>query len=614
MTRVLSEEVPIEDHGLIGNMRSAALVSLEGDVDFFCYPEFDSPTIFASLLDHEKGGVFSLAPVHEGWAVEQLYVPDTNVLQTRFLFDDATAEVTDFLPIRSPGVGHCLVRRVTALAGRLPLRMICQPRFDYARATHRVERRPGGAAFLPTPAAGGSAALAPLELRASVPLEVEGDAAVAVFHLGPGESAWFAFGSPDELPSVGDALSAKLDEACDCAADYWRAWVRKSTYRGRWRELVTRSSLVLKLLTSEKYGSLIAAPTFGLPERIGGPRNWDYRYTWLRDASFSLYALSRLGYDEESRHFNHWIKDRIVLDAKHEPLQTMYRTNGGTELDEIELAHLRGYRGSKPVRIGNAAHTQLQLDIFGELFDAAYLSSKYGDAIPHDGWVRMKRVLAWLAQHWSDPDDGIWEVRGGRREFLHSRLMCWVAFDRAIRLANKRSLAGPIDWIEKARDAVTEDIYANFWNEERQAFVQSKGSDALDASALLMPLMRFIGPADPRWISTLAAIDRELTQDVLVMRYRTETGVDGLPEGEGSFTACGFWFIEALARSGQVARAHALFEKLVSFANHVGLYSEELGRKGEHLGNFPQGLTHLALISAATYLDRRLANVHEPWS
>jgi GH15 family glucan-1,4-alpha-glucosidase len=601
--------VPIENHGLIGNMRSAALVSLAGAIDFFCYPEFDSPTIFAALLDPEKGGAFTLRPEKEDFVVNQLYVPDTNVLMTRFLFDDGIAEITDVMPVGNDPLGHCIARKLVVIEGELSFRAECQPRFDYARSKHHATAQQNAVTFTPE-----NKAIPAMRLLASLPLDAKDGDAFATFTLKAGQHAYFVFGAADHAlaeDDLEDAIPKHIDTTCS----FWKSWSRQSTYRGRWREIVQRSALLLKLLSSEKYGSIIAAPTFSLPEQIGGARNWDYRYTWLRDASFTLYALSRLGYIEESKNFNRWMKERLTFKNSEGPLQTMYGIDGRTKLDEIELTHLAGYRDSKPVRIGNAAYTQLQLDIYGELFDAEYLSSKYGDGISYGGWEAMKKVLRWLADHWQDPDEGIWEVRGGRREFLHSRLMCWVAFDRAVRLGNKRSLAGPFDWMEKARDAIAQDIHENFWNEERKTFVQYKGATAVDASTLLMPLMRFISPTDPRWVSTLKVIEQDLTTDTLVKRYLTESGVDGLEGSEGSFTACSFWFVEALARTGQVERAHELFEKLMTYSNHLGLYPEELGPKGKHLGNFPQALTHLALISAATYLDRKLSGKKEsPWS
>jgi len=374
--------------------------------------------------------------------------------------------------------------------------------------------------------------------------------------------------------------------------------------------MVNRSALVLKLLISREQGSLIAAPTFALPEEIGGVRNWDYRFTWLRDSAFTLYALIRLGFIEESEAFIDWLKGRLGDDAERGPLQVVYGIDGRQKLDEVILDHLKGYENSQPVRIGNAAYQQLQLDIYGEMMDSIYLANKYGDAISYDGWEDVQRILAWLGKNWQRPDEGIWEIRGGAREFLHSRLMCWVAFDRALRLAQKRSLSAPVEEWLNVRDAIRKDIFTNFWNDELKSFVQSKGSKDLDASVLLMPMMRFMSPVDPMWRSTMRAIEDRLVEDTLVRRYEAErTGVDGIPGGEGSFTACSFWYIECLARTGDLEKAQLLFEKMLGYANHLGLYSEELGSDGRHLGNFPQALTHLALISAATYLDRMLSGL-----
>lgn len=590
-------------------MRSAALVSTSGKIDFFCFPEFDSPTVFASLLDTDQAGSFRLHPEGEGFTTKHLYIPGTNVLLTRFLSNNALAELSDFMPLPANGSPHSIMRRIVVLEGEVYFSLCCLPAFDYARASHTTQPQSGGVLFIPQ-----SDTCPPMLLESSVPLEIKGLSANASFRLKKGEQAAFIFGrfNPDATVSdVAAFVKAQLDATCN----WWERWTAKSTYRGRWREQVTRSALALKLLTSEEHGSLIAAPTFGLPEELGGERNWDYRYTWLRDASFSIYALTRLGYVEEGRRFTGWLKDRMNWESAEGPLQTMYRQDGGTDLPEVELGNLSGYKNSRPVRIGNGAVHQLQLDIYGELFDAIYLSSKYGDGIPYEGWIRLKRILRWLADHWQDPDEGIWEVRGGRREFLHSRIMCWVAFDRVIRLGEKRSLSGPFDWMEDCRDAIVADIHENFWSEELGAFVQYKGATDVDASALLMPLVRFISPADPRWLSTLAKIERDLTIDVFVKRYASQTRVDGLKGSEGCFVACSFWLVEALARSHQVDKAHRLFEKLLSHMNELGLYSEELSSTGELLGNFPQALTHLAFISAATYLDRRLqSGPPEPWS
>jgi GH15 family glucan-1,4-alpha-glucosidase len=452
-----------------------------------------------------------------------------------------------------------------------------------------------------------------MTLHATLPLELDGSDAVATFSLKAGGTAMFAFGEEDRSKVL--LAKGAVENHFQETARYWRDWIGHSNYSGRWREMVNRSALLLKLLCSQQYGSLIAAPTFGLPEKIGGERNWDYRYTWLRDSAFSLYAFMRLGFVEEAQAFTNWLRDRLHDDAEHGPLQVMYRVDGNQELKEEILEDFKGYEDSRPVRIGNAASDQLQLDIYGELMDAIYLANKYGDGISHDDWRGVGRILDWLGKNWNRPDEGIWEVRGGRRHFLHSRLMCWVAFDRAIRLGDKRSLAGPYDQWRAARDAISDDIFTNFWNDSLQSFVQYQGSSGLDASALLMPLVRFISPVDPRWLSTMSAIEKALTEDSLVYRYDTiGDSIDGLQGREGSFIACSFWFIECLARSHQVEKARLLFDKMLGYANHLGLYSEQLGSSGEHLGNFPQAFTHLALISAATYLDRVLSGTnHATW-
>jgi GH15 family glucan-1,4-alpha-glucosidase len=592
---------PIENYGVIGNMKSVALVSVTGSIDFFCFPRFDSPSVFAALLDPEKGGFFCIRADLENSHTKQLYFPDTNILLTRFLSENGIAELTDFMPVGSKDTPNRLVRRVRVIQGEINFKIECHPRFDYARMPHSVENQESCVVFHP---AGQQPTLV---LQGSIPLVPDGQGVVQGFRLKVGEVAVFVFG--EDSPEARRPLEAQLIEAeFSATAEFWRTWVTKSNYTGRWRETVRRSALLLKLLTDQEHGSIVAAPTFGLPEKIQGPRNWDYRYTWLRDSAFTLYAMMRLGFYEEAVAFQNWISNRVNYESDQGPLQVLYRTDGSQETAEIELNHLRGYMDSRPVRIGNAASKQLQLDIYGELIDAMYLSSKYGDSPGIDEWDGMKRILRWLSENWNREDEGIWEVRGGRKHFLHSRLMCWVAFDRAIRLGRKRSLAGPFGWMEEARDAIVENIHRNFWNDRLQAFVQYQGSDSLDAAVLLMPLVRFISPTDPKWLSTLVAIERDLAVDTLVYRYRDKVGLDGLKGDEGSFTACSFWFIEALARSHQMEKARLLFEKMLGYANHLGLYAEQLGTSGQHLGNFPQALTHLALISAATYLDRGLSD------
>jgi GH15 family glucan-1,4-alpha-glucosidase len=592
----------IENHGVVGNMRSIALVDTKGSIDFLCYPNFDSPSVFAGLIDDRRGGRFQIQPELNGGRVRQLYLPDTNILLTRFLSDAGLVELTDYMPI---GGGkeqpNELIRSVAVVRGDVRFKMVCQPRFHYATCGHTLDVGSHCATFSPE-----NPACVPMALYSTISLLQESQDVTAQFTLKAGETATFIFGGvrpPGHEPEM-EHVGERFRET----ARFWKNWMAKSKYKGRWREMVNRSALVLKLLISQEYGSLIAAPTFSLPEELGGVRNWDYRYTWLRDATFSLYALIRLGFVEEAESFIEWLKGRLSDDAERGPLQVMYGIDGRQKLDEGTLDHLCGYENSRPVRIGNAAYQQLQLDIYGEMMDSIYLANKYGDQISNEGWLNVRRNLAWLGKNWQRPDEGIWEVRGGAKEFLHSRLMCWVAFDRALRLAQKRSLSGPLhEWLQ-LRDAIREDIFTNFWDQELQSFVQSKGSKALDASVLLMPLMRFISPVDPMWLSTLRAIESQLVEDTLVYRYDAEkTHVDGLEGGEGSFNACSFWYIECLARTGQLEKAQLLFEKMLGYANHLGLYSEELGTDGRHLGNFPQAFTHLALISAATYLDRELS-------
>ena len=606
---------PIENYGVIGNMRSVALVSVTGSIDFLCFPNFDSPTVFAALLDPERGGSLRLAAEMDNMRVKQLYLPDTNILLTRFLSEDGVAELTDFVPVvekkGEQPFGHHILRMLRVIKGQVKFEMRCEPRFNYARCGHAAHLDEGGICFAPE-----SSEFPSMALHASFPMQLDGNDAVASFTLNAGETAMLAFGQVDEEEKSGAALNAdSVTKHFEETAHYWRTWVSRSNYTGRWREMVNRSALVLKLMCSEQYGSLVAAPTFGLPEREGGERNWDYRYTWLRDSSFSLYAFMRLGFVEEARGFTNWMRERLQFEAEQGPLQVMYRPDGRQDLEEEILDSLSGYKNSKPVRIGNAASKQLQLDIYGELMDAVYLANKYGDGISHSGWQNLQRILDWLGKNWSRPDEGIWEVRGGAREFLHSRLMCWVAFDRMIRLSDKRSLAAPLEKWREIRDTISEDIFTNFWSEELQSFVQYKGAQTVDASVLLMPLMRFISPSDSKWLSTLDAVEKRLTEDSLVYRYNNiSSPVDGLSGNEGSFTACSFWFIECLARSHQLDKARLLFDKMLGYANHLGLYSEQLGSSGEHLGNFPQAFTHLALISAATYLDRALSGkVNTTW-
>lgn len=596
---------PIENYGVVGNLHTVALVGMDGSVDFMCFPHFSSPSIFAAMLDAKKGGRFQVAPVLGDPRHKQIYLPDSNILLTRFLSHEGVAEISDFMPIDEDGKvpAHCLIRRAKTVRGEVHFRMRCEPRFDYGRAGHKVEIRKGEALF----ASEGKDGLV-LRLSTTVPLRGENGAVVAEFTLKAHEVATFIL----EQVSPGQESCVKSEhhaaEAFKETMNFWRNWIGHSAYSGRWREMVNRSALTLKLLTSAQHGSLVAAPTFGLPELIGGERNWDYRYTWIRDASFTLYALMRLGYTGEAEAFMKWIEHRCAELEPDGALQLIYHLDGHHQLPEEHLSHFEGYRGSSPVRIGNNAYHQLQLDIYGELMDSVYIYNKYGEPISYDFWRNLVRLINWVCQNWQLPDEGIWEVRGGPQEFLYSRVMCWVAIDRAIRLAMKRSFPAPLDDWYRVRDQIYHDIYDNFWNQKLKAFVQHKGAHTVDAASLLMPLVKFIGPTDPRWLSTLRRIENVLVEDSLVFRYDFENAApDGLEGKEGTFTMCSFWYVECLSRAGDLKKARFYFEKALGYANHLGLYSEELGPCGEHLGNFPQAFTHLGLISAAYNLDQKLS-------
>jgi GH15 family glucan-1,4-alpha-glucosidase len=598
---------PIENYGIIGDLRTAALVGMDGSIDFYCCPDFDSPSVFASLLDHEKGGSFRIAPVCDAGRPRQLYLPETNVLLTRFLFEDGVAEVSDFMPIGASGEFQRIVRRAKTVRGDVQYRMTCNPRFDYARAEHEARQDGRDVVFVSK-----GADRTALRLRSSIPTAVKDGGAFAEFTLRQGETASFVLehvASSAESPAAG---ASYVSDSFKETSNFWRRWARRSLYQGRWRETVHRSALTLKLLTSSRHGSIVAAPTFALPEDLGGVRNWDYRYTWIRDASFTLYGLIRLGYTEEAAAFMSWIEARCDELEPDGSLQIMYAIDGHHTLTEYELPHLEGYRESRPVRIGNGAYDQLQLDIYGELMDSVYLYNKFGAPISYDLWRNLVRLINWVSTNWRLKDDGIWEVRGGSQEFLYSRLMCWVAIDRGVRLALKRSFPAPLDRWLRTRDEIYGEIMNEFWDPGLRAFVQHKGSKSMDAANLLMPMVKFLGPTDPRWLSTLAAIERELVDDSLVYRYRIgDAAGDGLSGDEGTFNMCSFWYVECLARAGDLDKARFFFEKTLGYANHLGLYSEELGPRGEFLGNFPQAFTHLGLISAAYYLDRQLTDARK---
>ncbi|HEX4263968.1 MAG TPA: glycoside hydrolase family 15 protein [Verrucomicrobiae bacterium] len=592
---------PIENYGVIGDLTTAALISMDASIDFMCFPHFDSPTIFAALLDEKKGGHFQITPVSGEFKHRQRYLPDTNILLTRFLGEDGIASISDFMAMQHLGHRHNLVRRVKVVRGEITFRVVCAPKFNYGRTAHTIERKRREIIFIPR-----DKALPALLLRSSVPLKIVNGEAVAEFKLRSDQTASFVLEE-----AGGESPSANPDyvsEAFKETMNYWITWVNRSKYRGRWREMVNRSALTLKLLTSELHGSIVAAPTFGLPESIGGARNWDYRYSWIRDASFTLYALMRLGYTDEARAFMQWMEQRCRELKPGKPLQVMYRLDGRRELPESILKNFAGYRKSRPVRIGNAASHQLQLDIYGELMDSVFIYNNHGEPISYDFWTHIVKLVEWVCKNWNRPDDGIWEVRGGAHRFLYSRAMCWVAIDRAMKLAIRRSFPAPLVRWHRIRDEIYKNIYEKFWNPKLQSFVQYQGASTVDAASLLLPLVKFISPTDPRWKSTIKAIEKYLVEDSLVYRYRPEkAAADGLHGHEGTFSTCSFWYVECLARAGDLKQARFIFEKALGYANHLGLYAEQLGPRGEHLGNFPQALSHIALISAAWTLDDRLS-------
>jgi GH15 family glucan-1,4-alpha-glucosidase len=592
---------PIESCGIIGDMHSVALVGTDGSIDWCCLPHFDSPSIFAAILDDRIGGFFKIASLQEGNR-KQMYLPDTNVLVTRFISADGVGEVVDFMPVSEQDSGvHQIVRVVRGIRGAVRFRLECRPAFDFGRKRHKVVLEGRGAVF--------QSAGMRLSLISRIPLsEAENGGVAAEFVLRPEETLTFIL-RHTEKEGAGELVEARVagDALLKEAVAFWQGWLSQCRYDGRWREMVHRSALVLKLLTFKPTGAIVAAATCALPEEIGGVRNWDYRYTWIRDAGFTLYAFLRLGFTQEAEAFMGWLEQRAREGARTGPLQIMYSIHGRHDLPEQTLDHLDGYRGSRPVRVGNAAMDQLQLDIYGELMDAVYLYNNHGSPISYDLWQHLRKMIEWVAGNWSQQDDGIWEVRGGRQQFVYSKVQCWVALDRALRLAEQRGF--PIDraLIERERDNIYEAVMTKGWSAERNAFVQYFGTDALDASNLIMPLVRFISPTDPRLLGTLDRTMEELVSDSLVYRYEIGKGAgDGLSGSEGTFSMCTFWLVEALTRAGRLDEARFIFEKMLGYANHLGLYAEEVGATGEQLGNFPQAFTHLGLISAAFNLNRKL--------
>ncbi|MFC4783846.1 glycoside hydrolase family 15 protein [Nocardioides sp. MAHUQ-72] len=608
----MSDYPLIADHGLIGDLQTSALVATDGSIDWFCAPRFDSPSIFGALLDHRKGGHFRVRPTVDVFTTKQLYFPDTAVLVTRFLTEQGVGEVVDFMPVEDPTTAtdrHRIVRMIRCVRGRMTFAVDLVPRFDYGREGHETHLTEDGAVF---ESAHTSVTVnlvrEPDDARlAHIQVDGEGDVHAQV-ELTAGQMRGVVLETGAAGP-VRQVRPAEVRAMFDETVRFWESWLAQSTYDGRWRETINRSAITLKLMTYAPTGALVAAPTAGLPEQVGGERNWDYRFTWVRDASFSVYALLGLGFTEEAQALGRWLGARVdeqVGGNGSGPLKIMYRVDGSSDLTEEVLDHWEGYRGSSPVRIGNAASDQLQLDIYGEAIDSIYFADQHGLEAGHQGWRRVCELLDWVTDNWDQPEEGIWETRGGRQDFTYGRLMNWVALDRGIRLAASHGRPAPVDQWRTQRDAIYDQIMEKGWSPERQAFVQHYRTDVLDASLLRMSTVGFVTPTDPMWTSTLEAMDGELVTDSLVYRYDPAASPDGLRGSEGTFSLCTFAYVESLARAGQVDKARITFEKMLTYANHVGLYSEEIALTGEQIGNFPQAFTHLSLIDAAITLDHAL--------
>jgi GH15 family glucan-1,4-alpha-glucosidase len=594
----------IGDYGIIGDLHTIALVGLDGSIDWCCLPRFDAPSVFAAILDHKAGGHFRIAPTETG-NTRQMYLPETNILLTRFLQNEGVGELTDFMPVESDEAGyrprrHQIIRMLSVVRGTVRFRIDCTPAFNYGRDTHETEVRPKGVVFQSGEYSVG--------LVSPIPLHIREGGAFQEFTLNEGESLTF-FLEYLEVKNGEQLLSTPEsgEEAFRNTSAFWQRWLAQCQYDGRWREVVHRSALTLKLLTYAPTGAIVAAPTTSLPENIGGPRNWDYRYTWIRDAAFSIYGLLRLGFTVEASRFMEWLNARCCELNPDGSIQLMYGIDGRRNLTEEELSHLDGHRGSRPVRIGNGAATQLQMDMYGALMDAVYLYNKHGSSISHDLWVNLCRLLDYVCDNWEQRDEGIWEVRGGRQHFVYSKVMCWVALDRGIRLADKRGFPGNRTRWMTERDRIYRQVMERGWNPQVGAFVQHYESESLDAANLIMPLVFFVSPTDPRMLATIDRTLEQLALGSLVYRYDIHNAAsDGLEADEGTFSMCTFWLVEALTKAGRLTEARLIFEKMLSYANHLRLYAEEVSDSGEQLGNFPQAFTHFGLITAACNLDLAL--------
>jgi GH15 family glucan-1,4-alpha-glucosidase len=577
----------IEDYALIGNMRTSALVGNNGSIDWLCVPRFDSGACFAALLGSPENGCWRIAPVNAVQTTRRQYRGPTLILESEFVTDSGAVLVVDFMPIAERHQEMEIVRLVRGLRGAVPMRMEVAFRFDYGHIAPWLTWHPYGLSAIAGPDA--------IELRTPVPMRDAGSATIAEFAIAEGETVPFKLTwrpSHEGHPAPRDPTQMLAETEA-----WWREWSSRSTITGRWRDLALRSLITLKALTYAPTGGIVAAPTTALPEWIGSTRNWDYRFCWLRDATFTLYAMLLAGYTDEALAWRDWLFRAIAGDPDH--MQILYGIAGERRLPEIELPWLAGYEGSKPVRIGNAAHEQFQLDVYGELVEAFHVGRHTGAPSSPDLWNHLVALMAYLEKVCNEPDEGIWEIRGPRRHFTHSKLMAWLAFDRAVKSVEDGFHVGPVEHWRTLRDRIHREICEKGFSPQRNAFVQYYGADTLDAALLMIPLVGFLPPTDPRVIGTVDAIRRELISGGLVMRYRSESNVDGLPPGEGVFLPCSFWLVDNLAMAGRRDEAEDLFEYLASLCNDVGLLSEEYDpAAGRMLGNFPQAFTHVSLLNS----------------
>ena len=599
-----TDSPPIADYGLIGDLHSCALISKAGSIDWCCLPRFDSASIFGRILDWDKGGYFQVAPTGIQ-SVERRYIPGTNVLETTFVTDSGTATLTDFMPIRdhSHEMGpreqapdQQVVRVLECASGSVHYRMECYPRFEYGSIVPHAHHSSENTGF----AHGGADAIS---VWCSAPVRVVDDGFLAEGDLSAGQKMWTVVAYQYRFSHQASAWDeAELSQLLAETIGYWENWSSICTYTGKNREAVLRSALTLKALTYEPSGGLVAAPTTSLPEVIGGSRNWDYRFTWIRDASFALYGLFILGYTAEARAFKEWLEWASAGRARD--LQIMYGLGGEKRLTEIELPEMMGYQHSRPVRVGNGAYSQFQLDVYGEILDSAHLYRKFVGEIDSEYWEYLLRVVLFVLDHWREPDEGIWETRAGRQQFVFSKVWCWVALDRAIKAARALHLPGDVDLWRRVRKEIREEILAKGFDQQRGAFVQAYGSSTLDAANLMFPLVGFIKADDPRMLATIRAVESELTSPQGFV-YRYKDFDDGLGGDEGIFVICTFWLVDDLILLGEIDRARVLFEKILSYSNDLGLMSEEIDPvSGQMLGNFPQAFSHLGIINTAVHLDQ----------